>query len=63
MRVMIQRSGIPMYVIAAASRVHPSTISRYQRGQRIPQTAHLHRLAEVLGCSPEDLMGTVDDEG
>ena len=61
MKVMIQRAGIPMYVLAAASRVHPSTLSRYQRGQRIPASAHVVRIAAVLGCEPEELMGMADD--
>lgn len=57
----ISQCGYPLYVLAAAARVHPSCLSRYQRAQRMIPPHHLARLAAVLGCDPDELIGVVDD--
>lgn len=49
----------PQYLVAAKAGIHPSTLSQYCRGQKAIAVHHLQRLAVVLDCPAEALLGTV----
>jgi len=43
--------------VPRSARVHPVTLSRYLTQEKDIRPSHLHRLATVLQCSPEWLIG------
>jgi transcriptional regulator with XRE-family HTH domain len=53
-----QRAGLTQAELAERlGLLSPETISRYERGEREPRVSSLIRIAEVLGVSPEELLG------
>ena len=53
---------LPAYMIAAAAGIDPSTLSEFARGKRQIPVYYRRRLAEVLGCDPDELIGDQEYE-
>lgn len=49
------RAGLTQVRFADAMGVTQSTVSQWESGRVLPDTAKLPRMAEVLGCSVADL--------
>jgi len=49
-------AGLSQFALAAALELDPSTISRWEHGQRLPGLEHLYALARVLGARATELM-------
>ncbi len=49
--------GITQTELAAIMRVGQSTISHWESGAYSPTLQHLRRLAEVLNCTADELLG------
>ena len=53
---LIKNTGFRKDFIAKKIGVHPSYLSHYCKGRRIPQQKVLNRLIKVLGCQIEDIV-------
>lgn len=53
-------SGLSQKEIAISLGVSNPTVSNWERGERIPAGKNLKRLAELLSCSTDYLLGKVD---
>lgn len=51
-----QDLGLTQCELAEKLQCRQSTVSGWERGERMPRVADLYRLAEVLGCKAADLM-------
>ena len=49
------------YQLAAALRIHPATISRWESGKRNPTTRDIVELATFFRVTPNDLLGIPSD--
>lgn len=58
----LQTSSAPNYVIGAACHIHPTTLSRYARGQVDISSKHLIALCKLFECEPEEILGTITVE-
>ena len=47
--------GITQEDLAARCRMHPTAISKLERGESMPRADTLQKLADVLGTTPEAL--------
>ena len=47
--------------LADLMKVHNNTISKWERGENIPNSSRLSKLAEILGTSTAYLLGETDD--
>lgn len=56
-----ERRGLTQRQLAAILSVSPSTIALYETGDRKPDPAMLRKLADVLGCTTDFLLGRVDN--
>ncbi len=52
-------AGLTQVKFAVKLEIDPSSVSRWERLVSKPETAHLMRAAELLGCSVADLDGEV----
>lgn len=52
----------PMYRIAAAAGINPTTLSHYSLGWLQVRPEHLLALSEVLDVPPDDLIGIIENE-
>ena len=50
------------YIIAAAARINPYTLSRYARGHQPISAPHLIALCRLFECEPEELIGEMEVE-
>ncbi len=55
--------GLSRIELAQLSGVNVETIARYERGDREPRISVLNTIANVLACTPNDLLGVEDKEG
>lgn len=58
----LQQIPEPNYVIAAAMKIHPTTLSDYARGKKPISAKHLEQMCRILECEPEDIMGLMEVE-
>lgn len=49
-----KRAGLSQEALAVAAEVHRTQISKIERGETIPQTDTIAKLAGGIGISPED---------
>jgi len=61
LRVMIARSGLPMYHVAGLAGIDPSTLSKYANRRMPIRHHHMLDLCKLFECEPEDLLDG-DDE-
>ena len=52
-----KEKGLTTYDVGEALGVSPSAITNWETGFRRPDIDTLVKLAEVLGCTPNDLLG------
>jgi transcriptional regulator with XRE-family HTH domain len=52
----------PAYLIAAAAGIDPTTLSKLARGKMPIAVYYRRRLADVLECDPDDLIGDTEYE-
>lgn len=57
LRMHRAKLNITQAELASRVGIDPTAISQYEQGSRIPGADKLFTLAEVLGCSPCDLLG------
>ncbi len=58
----LQQVEQPNYVIAAAAKIHPTTLSQYARGKKPISASHLISLCRLFECDADDLIGNVEVE-
>jgi hypothetical protein len=58
----LMSTDVPNYVVAAAAKIHPTTLSLYARGKKPISAAHLIALQRVFECEPDDLIGEIEVE-
>jgi transcriptional regulator with XRE-family HTH domain len=58
----LQQIEQPNYQIAAAAKIHPTTLSQYARGTKPISASHLIALCRLFECDAEDLLGNVEVE-
>lgn len=49
--------GYTQDALASALSVHRSTIAKWETGKAMPRAALLPRVAELLGCTVDELLG------
>ncbi|WP_130811428.1 helix-turn-helix transcriptional regulator [Olsenella sp. Marseille-P4559] len=61
-RIAIARKAADMSQdqVAKAINVHKQTISRWERGERVPNGEEIRLLVELLGCSANFILGLSD---
>lgn len=52
----------PNYIIGAAAKIHPTTLSQYARGQKEISSKHLIALCKLFECEPDELLGEQEVE-
>ena len=57
-RELRKAAGFTQVTFAEAMGVTQSTVSQWESGRVLPDTAKLPKMAEVLGCSVADLFTT-----
>lgn len=57
LRMHRAKLNITQAELASKVGIDPTAISQYEQGSRIPGADKVFALAEVLGCSPCDLLG------
>lgn len=55
-RAMRTRRGLSQEALAERCRLHPTEISRLERGVRDPRLATMVRIARALGVAPAELL-------
>lgn len=64
LRMRLDEFGLkPEFLIAVRAGMSPAALSHLVVGRRRPTAAQLFRLAAILDCEPEDLMGWADEPG
>jgi transcriptional regulator with XRE-family HTH domain len=58
---LVDVSGHPDWEVGAACGIHPSTLSRYRSGERVPHARHVVRLCEYLNVTEAMLLGDEAD--
>ena len=58
-RIRVKR-GLTQNELSKLSGVNQQTISRYEKGQRVPDSNNLKKLALALKCSADDLLGITE---
>lgn len=61
-RELRKAAGFTQVTFAEAMGVTQSTVSQWESGRVLPDTAKLPKLAEVLGCSVADLFTKKEPE-
>lgn len=56
MKLMLESKGMSQSVLARKSGITEVSISRYIKGDRVPNVKALKRIAEALECSVSDLL-------
>jgi transcriptional regulator with XRE-family HTH domain len=56
LRALRSQRHEPLRVVAAATEIDSTLLSKFERGQRFPSTAQLARLATYFGVAADDLM-------
>jgi len=54
--------GMSQRELAEAAGLTPASVSRYVNGEREPRAPTIAALADVLGVSPSDIIGTPDEQ-
>lgn len=62
LKALLLAHPLPAYMVAAAAGIDPSTLSEFARGRRPISVYYRRRLAEVLECEPDDLLGDQEYE-
>lgn len=57
LRRMREAAGLSQIQLALRMGVSQGTIARWERGGRTPQAANLIKLAQILGCGVDELLG------
>ncbi len=52
-----EQAGISSSMLANQMKLAPSTVCRWENGENIPTSDKLPELADILGCSIDDLFG------
>lgn len=60
-KIRLER-GLGQRQLAAAAGTTAATICRYEKGKRLPSLVLAMRIADVLGCKPEDLFAVEGKE-
>ncbi|MBJ2293265.1 helix-turn-helix transcriptional regulator [Pseudomonas sp. MF5691] len=60
-KALRKAKGITQAVLAEALECENATISRYERGEYVPDSEQLLKIAKLLGASPMDILPTDDD--
>lgn len=60
LRLALLAYGDHQYIVGAKARVSPARLSEYANGKRKIPAKTLAKLAIVLECEPQDLVGYVD---
>jgi transcriptional regulator with XRE-family HTH domain len=63
LRIKVLATARPQYQVAALAGIHPSTFSRYVKGDAPILDKHLIALCDLFGCEPEDVMGWEEVNG
>lgn len=58
LKEIIKRKGISQKQLAQKLGVLPSAVSMWVTGERVPRTKYLLALANELGCTIEELLGS-----
>lgn len=61
MRAERARCGLTMKQVAESVGVHPNAVSRWESGEAEPSSSNLVALCKLYRCSPEYLLGMVDE--
>jgi len=61
MLVERRKRGLTIKGVAEAIHVHPNAVSRWENGKAEPTANNLIALCELFDCSPEYLLGMVDE--
>lgn len=61
MRAERARCGLTVKQVAETIGVHPNAVSRWEAGDSEPTSSNLVALCKLYNCSPEYLLGMVDD--
>ena len=56
-----RRKGFSQGTLAQLTGMHPTDISKMERGKMLPTAPRLRRLAQALGASADFLLGLADD--
>lgn len=54
-----RRGNTPQYKIAQAAGIHPTALSMYEGGKRLPRSKAFFRLMDALGISGDDLLAAM----
>jgi hypothetical protein len=61
LRLLLDQSPEPQYAIAGKLQIHPTTLSEYANGKKVPHWRHQLLLAKYFNLKHEsELMETVD---
>lgn len=60
-RVELAERGMDQKDLAEAVGIHPVTMTKYMKGQRVPNMATFYKIAAALGLSPYELMQRSED--
>lgn len=63
LRCYRQFRGLSRDELAHRAGISTETLARYERGDREPNTTVIKRLALVLKCTPNELLGVNEKEG
>jgi len=61
LKQMRQKMDIPQNELSKRTGIAPSTIHRYETGDRLPNIQNAYVLAKFFGCSMEDMIEEIKD--
>lgn len=56
-RTLREAAGLKQYELAALMNIKPASVSAWESGQAYPSAENLMRLADILHCSTDALLG------
>ncbi len=56
-RALREAAGLKQFELAALMNIKPAPVSAWERGKANPRPEHLKKLAGILHCSADELLG------
>lgn len=55
-RIFREQKGLSRVELAEKLCVHEDTVARYERGERVPSGTLIKQMAEIFGCTADELL-------